>query len=242
VTNPANQPRRGPVVIAAATAPERKACSDLTNRRDTASQAAVSLQTGVGPLDVNALIDQLRELGAGGVISVGTAGGLTPNAITGTIVLPRQIGRPGQASTPVDDAWHRRILAKLEPKFDIRCESLVTVNRVVRSPEQKQALHQQDQAIAVDMESADLAAAAAGAGIPFVALRVVLDTVHDTIPASIAAAVDPAGNPRPLALLGMLLKRPRDTVAVCNIAWQLRTATSVLREVTQAADTAILRP
>ena len=64
-------------------------------------------------------------------------------------------------------------------------------------------------AVAVDMESAAVAEVAAQHGLPFLVLRVVLDTAADSLPASIAARVDPAaarsGRSRAWLLLVALL-------------------------------------
>ncbi|MCX5998536.1 MAG: hypothetical protein NTU41_02805 [Chloroflexi bacterium] len=58
----------------------------------------------------------------------------------------------------------------------------VTVRRVVSDPEAKRALGQEHSAIAVDMESYWIARIALTRGVPFLSIRAISDTVHDSLP------------------------------------------------------------
>ena len=79
-------------------------------------------------------------------------------------------------------------------------------------------------ASAVDMESADLADAAAKIGVPFLVVRIVIDGCDEDVPASAAAGVDRGGNPTPFTLLRALVARPADIRGIVRLARRLDAA------------------
>ena len=62
---------------------------------------------------------------------------------------------------------------------------LLTVDRLLREPEEKRALAEQHQAIACDMESFAVAEACRQAGVKFLSVRIISDTVEDQLPKEI---------------------------------------------------------
>lgn len=230
-----------PVVFAVATATERKACKSLAHA-DGATRRPWYLQTGIGPLNIERLAAQLTDIGAAGLVSIGTAGGLADHVPAGSVLLPKRIMRADRDALRVDRDWHGRIEAALSKRFDVRTDSLVTVDRVVRDPGEKRSLNAATGAAAVDMESADLAAAASRTHIPFITLRVVLDACEDAIPPIIAVALDHAGNPQPARVLSALLRHPGDLPGLLRIVARLRTASRVLQEVCCDGGAALLAP
>lgn len=158
------------------------------------------------------------------------------------LILPTRISSPQHADFDVDAGWHERVYDTLKEKFAVDTDALVTVDSVLRHPEDKHRMHADTRAVAVDMESAQLAAVAAGIGIPFIALRVVLDAHDETLPASIASGVDRNGNTTPLRLLTALLGRPGDIVGLLRLAARLRTANTRLGRACSLSRDALLTP
>jgi len=230
-----------PVVFAVATATERKACASLAHTVD-ATRPSRFLQTGLGPLNSERLAAQLTDIRAAGLVSIGTAGGLIDDLPAGSVLLPTQILRRNHDTLPVDLDWHGRIETALAKRFEVRTDSLITVDHVVREPGQKRGLNAATGAAAVDMESAELATAASRVHIPFITLRVVLDTCADSIPPIVAVALDRAGNPQPLRVLAGLLRRPGNLPGLLRIMARLRTAAGVLRQVCRDGGGALLDP
>jgi len=83
-------------------------------------------------------------------------------------------------------------------------------------------------AIAVDMETAAIAAEAAARGIPFVAIRAVLDAVDDEVVG--AAMADQDGNVRPLAATSYLLRNPAALLKLPRMIRNLSRATAAIAD------------
>lgn len=225
----------GPVIFAVATAPERRGVDFLGSTSGDRDKVDI-LQTGVGPLRSDAIRAHLVKAGARGLVSVGTCGSLDPAAGPGTVMVPTALIDTNGDRVPVDADWRARIVASLAPDIDWHEGLIVTVDRVLHTPARKRHVREQSSAVAVDMESATLQQAAATAGIPFVALRVVLDGEDETIPASVSFGVDRAGNPTHLRLLRTLCSHPADIPGLMRLAARLRIANAALeRAIRQAA-------
>jgi len=84
----------------------------------------------------------------------------------------------------------------------------------------KSSLFEHSGAVAVDMESAAVAGVAAELALPFLALRVILDTAHDTLPDSVMRSFQAPAGPR----IWPLLCAPGDWGALLRLAVQYRMA------------------
>ncbi|HEY4760918.1 MAG TPA: hypothetical protein VIH42_10100, partial [Thermoguttaceae bacterium] len=62
---------------------------------------------------------------------------------------------------------------------------LLTIDHVVRQPSEKQALFQQHQALAVDMETFAVAEVCQRRDLPLLAVRIILDAAADALPPDI---------------------------------------------------------
>jgi len=211
----------GRIVFAVATAPERNGIERITPTPSI-------LQTGVGPLEVDRVIAQLTSARATALISAGTCGGLSPDLRPGALVVPSIVACLGAPGLSVTAGWHARVAGALRDEFVVVTGTLVTTHRVLQTGADKQRVYRDTGAIAVDMESADLAAAAARLCIPFLALRVVIDAQTETIPAGIAAGVDRLGNVNPPALLRSVAMRPAELPALIRLAFRLGSANRLL--------------
>lgn len=81
------------------------------------------------------------------------------------------------------------------------------------------------------MESIAVAAAAAAAEVPFLAVRVVIDPVNRAVPHWLIDAVDSLGKPRLGPLVAGLAANPQDLLALLRLARDQRTALAALRDV-----------
>jgi hypothetical protein len=86
-------------------------------------------------------------------------------------------------------------------------------------------------AVAVDMESGPLSAFAADRGLPFTALRVVLDGPGEALPPALAELIGPGGQVRGRRALGLLATRPGLAVALVALAGRGRRALGALGRV-----------
>jgi hypothetical protein len=73
---------------------------------------------------------------------------------------------------------------------------LLSVDSPLRSPEAKRAAHRRTGAVAVDMEAAGVAEAAERLGIPWLAIKSVLDAVDEPLPGFLSGCTTPRGDLR----------------------------------------------
>jgi len=167
--------------------------------------------------------------GATGLISFGLAGGLSPQAVTGAVVLPAMLASDA-GEWHADKAWRNRLAAVLARNFELIDGPLFSAERVLATPNGKAALAARSGAAAVDMESAAVAQAAAEAGIPFIALRVIADGPDDELPAEVESLVTPDGQTCYRALFSFLAS-PRRLRLLISLAGKSRVARNKLKRV-----------
>lgn len=132
------------------------------------------------------LIDGHRP---GLIVSAGFAGGLAAQLERGRVVSPLLAIRADQASIPLIDMAAGGIA---------RAASIITIDHVAVTAQEKQSLAATTGAELVDMETWGVARAAREAGLGCVGLRVVSDTASDELPREMAALVKPQSSLRRL--------------------------------------------
>ncbi len=190
---------------------------------------------GVGHRRARAAAETLVQDGAGALLSWGTAGALAPALACGSLLLPATVLEPQSARLNVDAAWRARVITALGDCLAHHDGTLVQSPQVLAHPEDKARLAANSGAVAVDMESAAIAAVASAARVPFLAVRVVADAYERTIPSDLLGTFDAYGRVRAGALARALLTRPRLLVDMFRLAQDLRAACATLRRVRELA-------
>ncbi|MFQ5465221.1 MAG: hypothetical protein ACE5EI_04765 [Thermodesulfobacteriota bacterium] len=171
--------------------------------------------------------------GAGALISAGIGGGLSPRARPGDVIIGQRLmeDRGGDGVGEGGGVIHANallaeiVLKALEDQnIPARRDTIVTVHEAVLTGHGKARLHERTGAAAVDMESYAVARAAVEAGLPFVVMRAVCDPATRTISPHLANTLDPEGRPRPLALLGRVLRRPGLVTQLLRLRGELNSA------------------
>jgi adenosylhomocysteine nucleosidase len=122
----------------------------------------------------------------------------------GDVILPdRVLSSSGEWAT--DAAWRQRIAAIIGRRFAVSEEPLFSAGGVLTEPRAKMVLARRTGAVAVDMESAAVAEAAAEAGLPWIAIRVIADESADALPRGIESLLTPEGRTRYRGLWPLLL-------------------------------------
>ncbi len=114
------------------------------------------------------------------VISAGFAGGLDQKLKRHDILLPDQVIDASGGQIILEEADRR--LQYLPNWPGLHRGKLLTADHVVREPIAKQALFQQHQAQAVDMETFAAAEVCQRRGVPLLAVRIILDAAADALP------------------------------------------------------------
>ncbi len=206
-------------------------CASLRRHAPHAG-AWLVVQSGPGAARAAAAAARAVDGGASLLVSWGFAGGLDATLAPGAVVVPKRVVQVGASPLAVDTSWHAK-LATLADAFVLEQRDLLTVPAALESADAKRAAAAATNAVAVDMESAAIAAAAAQARVPFVALRVVVDAAADALPRGAEQWIDAQGNrrlaPTLRAAVSMRQWRP-----LLNLAQRYRTATGVLDRLAQA--------
>lgn len=214
-------------------------CRSLSRRRVRIGQLlplapGILVQVaGMGAPRALAAAEALLNAGARAILNWGGAAALKPGLAAGTLLLPKHFSLPEGTKTGADPNWWANLYQVLAGSLPIITTPLVSSDRVLATPADKQALYEASCAAAADMESAFLARWAAQRRLPFAALRAISDTAATTIPAPVLAAADEQGKVSLPRLLGRLLSDPGQLRALINLGRQFHAAHIHL---TQAAD------
>jgi adenosylhomocysteine nucleosidase len=140
------------------------------------------------------------------IISAGFAGGLRPELARHDLVM---------ADAVLDAAGQRLVVdLKVDPQSlaqtpGVHVGPLLTVDHVVRTPDEKRALADRHEALAVDVESYAVAQVCRERGVRFLAIRIVSDPVDDELPRDVEALLAQKTRVAKLgAVVGAVWKRP----------------------------------
>ena len=166
-----------------------------------------------------------------GLLSFGTAGGLTADLKPGAVVIPQSVavddGRVYETSEP----WRDSVLRGLADAEAIDTRTMTSTDAVVTTVAAKRALAAQTDAVAVDMESHAVAAAAEEAGILFLAIRAVADPASRAIPAWVTGKISENGTPSYGAILAGLAMHPWEVPGLFRLKSDSKRALISLRSV-----------
>jgi len=173
--------------------------------------------TGIGAAGAREMAERLLgKLRPRRVIGAGFAGGLDPALATGELIAARNVST-----------------AALPP--GIRAVHLASAPAPLETPAAKAQLRTSG-ADAVDLESAALAAACAGARTPLLVLRVISDDAGEPLPLPAETAYDLARQrPRPLAVLRHLQHHPADIAPLLRFVQRLPMLQRVLADAIESA-------
>jgi adenosylhomocysteine nucleosidase len=130
----------------------------------------------------------LIDAGASALVSWGMAGGLDPELEAGALVVPSEVIDASGARLATSRPWREALAASLGAARGLDSSPLLSVLEPLDTPAAKQAARLASGACAVDMESFAVASVARANNVPFIAVRVIVDTAHDRIPSAVAAA------------------------------------------------------
>lgn len=186
--------------------------------------------SGMGAAAAGAAARGLVEARVSSLMTFGLAGGLDPSLVAGSVVLPERLLSLAGQRFEVSGAWRSRVAAAIGASRAVTGGALLTTANALATTAEKAAAWSESGAAAVDMESTAVAAVAAAHNIPFIAVRVVVDTATDMLPPTVIAA-SRAGRVRIGRLIAGVVLAPGEIGALIRLAQRYRTAMRTLQAV-----------
>jgi hopanoid-associated phosphorylase len=188
-----------------------------------AAGPGISVLCGTAQRYVDKLEAAARE-GGSGIISIGIAGGLAPGLAPGHWVVASGVVSGGERYA-TEARWSRRLLEALPSAV---YADISGVDAPVVAEADKRRLHEDAGTVAVDMESHIAARIAAAHGIPFAACRVIIDPAERTLPPAALVGMRSDGKADVVAVLGSLMRQPRQLLALLRVVADARAARTAL--------------
>ena len=140
-------------------------------------------------------------------MSFGVAGGLSPDAIVGTVVLGTEVIF-GDERLITSKTWRRSIRETTAAGFNVLEGSVAGCDTIVPTAAEKNVLHKRTGALVCDMESYAIARVAVGARVPLMIVRAVSDAHDREIPRWVLNSIRSNGSVRIGPMLGNLARQP----------------------------------
>ncbi len=188
--------------------------------------------SGGSALRARAGAEGLREKGVIGLVSFGLAIGLAPVLRPGDVVVADSVVLPSGKSIATEPAWRAALLQRLgDGGLKVRVARIAGSDELPASATAKRRAFQATFAAALDTDSHAVAEVAAAAGLPLLVVRAVAEPADEMRPAIAAAANGADGQPRSLAVVGHLAKRPWEIRAAWRFSKNGRLALEALRRI-----------
>jgi len=160
------------------------------------------------------------------LISFGVAGGLAPHLRPGDVVLSAEVIGEDRRWRANED--FQRQVSDLGAAIGAADGPVLGARVALASEDDKARAWRETGALAVDMESAIVADAAAAAGIPFLVLRTIADPATRTLPSAALIPLSADGTPAISRVLCEVLRQPRQIAALFRLACETRRALAAL--------------
>lgn len=157
------------------------------------------------------------------LVSWGTAGALAGMRPGDVLVAGRVVDEGGRCRDAAEDL----VAGLLRALAPAAAGTLLTVSEPVQSPERKRALRAESGADAIDMESAAVADVASAHGVPWIAIRAIVDAADVAVPDAAIAGMDGA-RVRAGRVCAALLESPRELGPLIALARSARRARRAL--------------
>lgn len=173
-------------------------------------------------------------------LNIGYAGGTTPYLSPGDLVVATTVidAASGEKFNSAPDLVEKA--KEIGKKSDIKtvAESIVTVDKIVKTPHDKAFLGTEHGVIALDMESASFMEACKIAKCPCIVVRAILDSL-DTVVPDLADAMHDNGKLCLPQMAGHLISKPKDILSLPKMGYCATKARETLATFTESWITSI---
>lgn len=186
--------------------------------------------SGIGASRAQHAAQQLVASGAKALLSFGTAGGLDPKLNPADIIVPTQILAADGARYLMTPTWQQLLYKEAQGIGPAYQQFTLHSDTTISTTQMKQSLFQDTGAIAVDMETAAIAAVAHQHQLSVACLRVIVDPADFNLP-QLIHAVKANGKMQWLTVLWRLIRHPLEWFSILQLAQHFSAARSRLREI-----------
>ena len=187
--------------------------------------------SGAGNKNAQAAAELLIAKGATQLISWGCAAALVAELKSGDLTFADTLVDSLDMEIAVNSDWHRYSKELLSQSLAVHTGRLAESLGIVSSRKEKHYLQSLTGAIALDMESVAVAKIAQRNAVPFLAIRVIVDTVNMNLPHAIDYAANGQGDIVLNRLLLFLLLHPLELPGLIKLGWQFNAAQKTLKKV-----------
>lgn len=170
------------------------------------------LMTGIGEERMQkGLAQAFGVMEPEGILLVGYAGGASPLAAQGALILGEEVvdGKSGEQFRCDSVLLEKAKRLSEERGLRYKVGNIVTVDRVISNPHEKADLGATYSALALEMEAAAVAREASQRGIPFLVAKAILDPVEMILP-DLQNCIESTGEVMPGKLMEQLFKNPKE--------------------------------
>ena len=221
------------IVVALASEARTLTNRAMPERLTPLADGAMLWLSGMGLAAAQRAAQELVNAGAKALAVFGVAGALDSSLSNGALFCPEQVLDENGGRYATDASWR----TSLQQSLATLCASgsLLSVREPLLTIAEKTNAHQRFGALAVDMESAAVAAVAQRHSLPFITLRAIVDEASDAIPSALNHSVDAWGRPRALGLIAALCRHPSVLGDLPRLYSRMQRATQALRTAAQAS-------
>jgi hopanoid-associated phosphorylase len=199
------------------------------------NQYTVAMICGMGEDNARFAAQTLLKLNVSTLVSWGTAGALTENIHSGDLVLADSIIKNDGNKYSFDAEWNKYIINELcNTTLKIHQGMIAHAGQVLATAEDKKKLHDDTNALSVDMESLAIAQIANKEKLPCVSIRAIVDEASQCIPEAVIKNTDSFGRPSLFPLVSSLIRNPGLITGLIKLGLAMRAATTSLNAVARS--------
>ena len=194
------------------------------------------LVTGIGADRMEKGLKEALALAAPqALLLVGYAGGASPLAAQGSLILAKEIvdAKSGEHFKSDVEFLDKASRLSKENQFNYKIGNIVTVDRVISNPHEKADLGATYSAIALEMEGAAVAREAGRREIPFLVAKAIFDPLEMTLPA-FQDCVGPVGEIKPTKLMERVFKNPKEMMQLPKMQYLASQARNTITKFVEA--------
>jgi adenosylhomocysteine nucleosidase len=200
------------------------------------SDAIVLAYSGAGADNARTASELLITQGATRLISWGCAAALSETLKPGDLVLADALIDAELTQLGIDPEWLRFTKNLLSSHLQVHTGYLAESKSIVATDKDKQHLHTQTGAIALDMESIAIAKVAQQNNLSFLAIRAIADPVNMDLPKAINHSLNNEGDIVLSKLLSFIVLHPAELPGLIKLGLHFNAAKNTLKLIAKQLD------